>query len=89
MIGLLATPIRRLLILMDGHVSPADTVVPLQTAVPVHLELEKFTRGIDNVHVDVRLSPTFTRAAARFIAGLLEYQLWRGRAASNRRTRTS
>ena len=30
------------------------------------------------MHVDVRLSPTFTNAAARLVYGLLEYQLWRG-----------
>lgn len=30
------------------------------------------------MHVDVRLSPTFTNAAARLVYALLEYQLWRG-----------
>lgn len=78
MIRLLTTPVQRFLVLFQGRVSPSDTVVPLPTAAPVNLEFEKFTRGIDNVHVDVRLSPTFTRAAARLVFGLLEYQLWRG-----------
>lgn len=78
MLRLLATAIQRLLVLLQGRVSPADTVVPLQTAAPINLDFEKFTRGIDNVHVDVRLSPTFTQAAARLVFGLLEYQLWRG-----------
>jgi hypothetical protein len=78
MIKLLAKLVRRFLVLLRGRVSPADTVVPLQTAVPLNLDLDKFTRGIDNVHVDVRLSPAFTNAAARLVFALLEYQLWRG-----------
>ena len=78
MIRLLANILRRLLVLVRGRISPADTVVPLQAATPVNLDFDAFTRGIDNVHVDVRLSPTFTNAAARLVYSLLEYQLWRG-----------
>jgi hypothetical protein len=82
MIRLLAQLVRRILVLVRGRISPADTGVPLQTAPPVNLDLDKFTRGIDNVHVDVRLSPTFMNAAARLVIGLLEYQLWRGQGGS-------
>lgn len=78
MIRLSATTFQRLLVLFRGRISPADTVVHLQAASSVNLDLDKFTRGIDNVHVDVRLSPTFMNAAARLVIGLLEYQLWRG-----------
>jgi hypothetical protein len=78
MIKLLTTLARRFLVFLRGRVSPADSLVPLQTPAPLNLDLDKFTRGIDNVHVDVRLSPAFTNAAARLIYALLEYQLWRG-----------
>ena len=78
MIKLLANISRRLLVFIRGRISPADTVVPLQAATPVNLDFDTFTRGIDNVHVDVRLSPTFMNAAARLVVSLLEYQLWRG-----------
>jgi hypothetical protein len=78
MIRLLATLVQRVQVHLRGRIAPADTAVPLQTAAPVNLDLDKFTRGIDNVHVDVRLSPAFTNAAARLVYGLLEYQLWRG-----------
>ncbi|MBI5777368.1 MAG: hypothetical protein HY444_08260, partial [Nitrospirae bacterium] len=78
MIRLLAKIFQRLLVLLRGRISPADTVIPLQAGVPVNLDFDTFTRGIDNVHVDVRLSPTFMNAAARFVVSLLEYQLWRG-----------
>ena len=78
MIRLLANIVRRLLVLVRGRISPADSAIPLQTAAPVNLDFDKFTRGIDNVHVDVRLSPAFMTAAARLVASLLEYQLWRG-----------
>ena len=78
MIRLLVTTFQRILVLLQGPISPAGTTMPLQTAAPVNLSFEKFTRGIDNVHVDVRLSPTFTNAAMRLVYGLLEYQLWRG-----------
>lgn len=78
MIRLIARVFRRLLVLFGGRVSPADTAVPLQPATPVNLDFDKFTRGIDNVHVDVRLSPRFTTAARRFVNGLLAYHLWRG-----------
>ena len=78
MIKLLARLVRRFLVLYRGRIAPADTIVPLQTAAAVDLDFDKFTRGIDNLHVDVRLSPTFTNAAARLVYNLLEYQLWRG-----------
>jgi len=78
MIRLLAKTFLRLLVLIRGPISPAGTTMPLQTAAPVDLSFDKFPRGIDNVHVDVRLSPTFTNAAMRLVYGLLEYQLWRG-----------
>lgn len=78
MIRLLTKIFRKLLVLLRGRISPADTVIPLQAGTPLNLELDAFTRGIDNVRVDVRLSPTFTNAAARLVYSLLEYQLWRG-----------
>ena len=78
MIRSLAKIFRRFLVLLRGRIAPADSVVPLQAGTPVNLDLDKFTRGIDNVHVDVRLSPTFMNAAARLVISLLEYQLWRG-----------
>ncbi len=78
MLRLLAKLVRRLLVLYRGRVAPADTIVPLQTAAAVNLDFDKFSRGIDNQHVDVRLSPTFTNAASRLVFNLLEYQLWRG-----------
>ncbi len=78
MIRLIVRVFRRILVLFGGHISPADTAVPLQPAPPVNLDFDKFTRGIDNVHIDVRLSPRFTNVARRLVNGLLAYHLWRG-----------
>lgn len=78
MIRLLSRLVRWYLLLTRGTTSPAKTAIPLHTAAPINLDFDRFTRGIDNVHVDVRLSPAFTNAAARLVFGLLEYQLWRG-----------
>lgn len=78
MLALLGTLVDRILVRLQGYVSPADTVIPLQTAGLVNLDFGRFARGIDNVHVDVRLSPAFTRTAACLVFDLLEYQLWRG-----------
>jgi len=78
MTKLLATLVRRFLVFFQGRISPADSPIPPQTAAPLNVDLNKFTRGIDNVHVDVRLSPAFANAAARLIYAQLEYQLWRG-----------
>ncbi len=78
MIRLIVKTFRRILLLFGGRISPADTVVPLQSATPVNLDFDKFTRGINNVHVDVRLSPRFTNAARRLVNNLLAFHLWRG-----------
>ena len=78
MIRLIVKAFRKILLLFGRHISPADTTVPLQPAPPVNLDFDKFTRGIDNVHIDVRLSPRFINAARRLVNGLLAYHLWRG-----------
>jgi hypothetical protein len=78
MIRLIVRTFRRILLLFGGHISPADSAVPLQPAPPVNLDFDKFTRGIDNVRIDVRLSPRFLNAAKRLVSGLLAYHLWRG-----------
>lgn len=77
MIKQIAKVVRKFLVLWHGRIAPADTILPLQSAAPFNLDFDKFTRGIDNVHVDVRLSPKFTNAAKRLVSSLLEYQLWR------------
>jgi hypothetical protein len=78
MIRLIVRIFRRILLLFGGYISPADSAVPLQPAPPVNLDFDKFTRGIDNVHIDVRLSPRFTSAAKRLVSSLMAYHLWRG-----------
>jgi hypothetical protein len=76
---MLAKLFRRFLVLLRGRITPADSGLPLQQPASFSLEFDKFTRGIDNVHVDVRLSPRFTAAARGLVNKLLEYQFWKGR----------
>lgn len=63
-----------LLFLLYGFVqrqfTPRVSALGLKRGHDQQIDLSGFPRGIDNVHVDVALSPAFTRAAAAVIADL-------------------
>jgi len=51
----------------------------VQAPVPTAIDFESFTKGIDNVHIDVRLSPQFHMQATRVVSALLEQEAGSGR----------
>lgn len=52
--------------------SPAEFQFELQASPPPTIDLGIFTKGIDNIHVDVRLSPEFTSQAKHVLSCLLD-----------------
>lgn len=71
--------LRRLVRALRGHLTPSDSVVPLQQAIPLDFDFSSLTKGIDNLHIDVRLSPQFVEVATRIITSLMEQQVSQGR----------
>ncbi len=45
----------------------------LHPSVPMGIQLQKLQRGIDNVHIDVTLSPIFIIRATQFVRGILQH----------------
>jgi len=70
---------RRLVAALWRPPSPAESVVPLLKGVPASINFDGFTKGIDNIHIDVHLSPQFVSHAARLITSLMESHAARGR----------
>lgn len=58
---------------------PSDSFFPLLPGCPFTPDLNGCTKGIDNVHIDVRLSPHFVTQAKNLIVILLDQQIGRGR----------
>ena len=65
--------------MLRGRLSPSDSVVPLQQAAPLRFDFSGLTKGIDNIHIDVRLSPQFVDHATRIITSMIEQQASQGR----------
>ena len=61
---------------------PERSLLPLARAPAFDVPLERFPRGVDNVRVDVRLSPRFTRELRRVVAGLVAQEIAGGRGAA-------
>ncbi|MEK7268257.1 MAG: hypothetical protein AAB093_02535, partial [Nitrospirota bacterium] len=53
--------------------------MPLLQGVPASINFDGFTKGIDNIHIDVHLSPQFVSHATRLITSLMETHAARGR----------
>src|SRR2546426_8352345 len=71
--------LRRVVRALRGLLSPSDSVVPLQRAVPINFSFAGLTKGIDNIHIDVRLSPQFVGQATRIITSMMEQHPNQGR----------
>jgi hypothetical protein len=60
-----------------------EFTAPLSTPRPFRFRIERFSKGIDNAHIDVLLSPRFTQYATQLIRNTLGYDakvnLWRER----------
>jgi hypothetical protein len=82
MIRALAPTIGKLLGLA-APVRPADSIYPLQPGRVLEIDLDGLTRGIDNVHIDVLLSPAFVEQAAAVVALVLDHQIGRVAAPGN------
>lgn len=70
---------------------PVTPQVPLRDATEFHADLNRFPRGIDNLHVDVSLSPRFRGVVNALIESILGprfwWETWRGAApAPSKRT---
>ncbi|MEJ2344043.1 MAG: signal peptidase II [Gammaproteobacteria bacterium] len=62
--------------LVQRRPAPSLSQVRLLAPAPLALDLSRFKRGIDNVHVDVRLSPRFMQYSRELISGILAPNLW-------------
>lgn len=69
----------QLLNLFRQPAEPADSLYPLQQSRPATIDFQGFKKGIDNVHIDVRLSPQFLTQVSRVVASMLEQEIGRGR----------
>lgn len=65
--------------MLRGRLSPADSVMPLQHAPALNFEFSGLTKGIDNIHIDVRLSPEFVGHATGIITSMMEQFVSQGR----------
>ncbi|TAJ23658.1 MAG: hypothetical protein EPO64_10830 [Nitrospirae bacterium] len=69
----------RLLCLFHRPVHPSDSVYPLLSKPPLHIDFDGFQKGIDNVHLDVRLSPQFLGRVKQVTTAMLEQEIGLGR----------
>jgi hypothetical protein len=65
---------RRACLLVYPRVYPDQSPTALQTAVPIAINLAGLTKGIDNVHLDVHLSPQFQSHAKKLIATMVDQE---------------
>ncbi len=69
----------RLLLAFYKPTVPSASPAPAQVCQPTLINFDAFSKGIDNVHIDVRLSPKFQAKAVRMIALLLDQEAGSGR----------
>lgn len=65
-----------------GPADPTASVFPLERRTADRIDFDTLTKGIDNIHIDVRLSPQFTNRTRWLVAQLLDQQVSGGRAAT-------
>jgi hypothetical protein len=58
---------------------PSESLFPLVQHTPTQIDLGGLTRGIDNIHIDVRLSPRFMTQVKRVLNSLLDQEIGRSR----------
>ncbi|WP_447972635.1 hypothetical protein [Nitrospira sp. Kam-Ns4a] len=75
MLSALLDTLRDLRSVWGTPADPSESLLPLQQRPSSLVDFDGFKKGIDNVHIDVRLSPQFVRQARRLIASLLEQQV--------------
>lgn len=56
--------------------SPEDVALPLREPTPVRVDLSELNRGIDNVRVDVHLSPKLASEIRELVTAILAPQIW-------------
>ena len=54
---------------------PTECTIPLQRDAIWSVDFDAFAKGIDNVHIDVRLSPQFIARARHVVASMLDQQV--------------
>ncbi len=64
---------------LDWISAPWRSPMPLIRASAVVPDMESFQRGIDNVHLDVRLSPRFCAATCGLVTAILAHEMTRNR----------
>ncbi|MDE3118120.1 MAG: hypothetical protein KGL03_03805, partial [Nitrospirota bacterium] len=69
----------RLFLAFHRPTVPSASPTPVQARQPALINFDAFSKGIDNVHIDVRLSPKFQAKAIRMIAILLDQEAGSGR----------
>ncbi|MFM8551201.1 MAG: hypothetical protein ACKOCD_02645 [Nitrospiraceae bacterium] len=69
----------RLFLLFHAPTVPSASPAPVQVAQRTLINFDAFSKGIDNVHIDIRLSPKFQAKAKRMIADLLDQEAGAGR----------
>lgn len=88
MAGMIHESLRKLVLALRKPTLPSACPAPLRTYVPAAIDFNGFTKGIDNVHIDVRLSPKFQAQTAKMIGSLLEQETgstrWGGKGAPTR-----
>lgn len=79
MLRLLINTLCRLVTALRRPADPTESVLPLLPGIHAAIDLDGLARGIDNVHIDVRLSPAFVAHARDLVAGLVDQLAGRGR----------
>jgi hypothetical protein len=59
--------------------APGECTFPLLPGTPTQIDFSGFTKGIDNVRVDVRLSPQFQAQVKKTIGSVLDQEIGRSR----------
>jgi len=76
---------RRACLFFYPRADPNQSSVALHTAMPAVINLAGFTKGIDNVHLDVQLSPQFQGHTETLLAALMEQETQDRRVGATRR----
>lgn len=69
----------RLFLALYQPTVPSASPAPAQVFQPTRINFDAFSKGIDNVHIDIRLSPKFQAQAVRKIASLIDLEAGSGR----------
>ena len=80
--------LRQILRAFQGRVSaavhPSASLFPLQAVSAYRVDIGRLAKGIDNIHIDVRVSPSYLLQTRTLTSRLVQYQSHGKGAASNR-----